>query len=172
MKNKIILMGYMASGKSTIAHLLADKLNCDAIDLDSFIEQKTGMKIPEIFKQKGEIHFRKLESRFLHKLLQQNNQFVLALGGGTPCYANNIISINKQAFSVYINLPVANLVERLKTEKHQRPLVAHLKDKDLTEFVAKHLFERQAYYNKAQIIIPAKELRPEEICKKIIEQIN
>jgi len=172
MKNKIVLMGYMGSGKSTIARLLAVKLNYVAIDLDSLIEQRTGMKIPEIFKQKGEIYFRKLESRFLNELLQQKKQFVLALGGGTPCYAYNIKIIKNQAFSVYINLPVATLVDRLKTEKEQRPLVAHLNNKDLTEFVAKHLFERQTYYNEAQIIIHAKGLSLENICNKIIKQLG
>lgn len=171
MKNKIVLMGYMASGKSTIAALLANKLNYEAIDLDDFIEQKAGIKVNDIFNQKGEIHFRKLESLFLDEILHKKDKIVLAVGGGTPCYANNIKIINKLATSVYIKLPISNLVERLKPERQQRPLVAHLNDKDLKEFVAKHLFERQNFYNQADIILPAQGLTPLETCKNILEKL-
>ncbi len=172
MKNKIVLMGYMASGKSTVAQLLASKLNFMVVDLDDYITKTTGLKINEIFKLKGEIYFRNLESRFLKELLQQKKQFVLALGGGTPCYGDNLKVIKEQAYSIYINLPITTLVKRLETEKHQRPLIANLNDTNLIKFVSKHLFERQVYYNQAQIIIPAKGLKPEEICQKIIKQLN
>jgi len=172
MKNKIVLMGYMSSGKSTIAKVLAKRLHFKAIDLDDYIVKKTGLEISEIFNNNGEVYFRKIESSYLNEILLQKEDFVLALGGGTPCYANNLKTIKKQAFSFYINLPINVLVERLKTEKLRRPLVAHLNDKDLSEYIAKHLFERQVFYNQANIIIPAEGLNPETICENIIAQLS
>jgi len=165
-------MGYMASGKSTIAKQLAKKLYFEAIDLDDYIVQKTGLEISEIFNQKGEVYFRNLESRYLNEILQQKNDFVLALGGGTPCYGNNLKTIKEQAFSIYIKLPINDLAARLKIEKHQRPLVAHLNDTDLTAYVAKHLFERQVFYSQANIIISAAGLSTDVICKNITKQLT
>ena len=83
----IVLIGYMASGKSTIGRILADKLNYSFIDLDDYIEEKEQTSVSEIFKSKGEIYFRKLETTSLQALLNNKDNLVLSLGGGTPCYS-------------------------------------------------------------------------------------
>lgn len=150
---KIILLGYMASGKSTISKLLAKKLQIEAIDLDDYIVEKEGLNINDIFKTKGEIYFRLQENKYLLELLNNKNNFVLALGGGTPCYANNMDLIMKMRNSIYLKANLNTLFDRLKNEKEDRPLISSLNDEKLKEFIAKHLFERGQFYGQASHIV-------------------
>lgn len=148
---KIVLLGYMASGKSTIGRILAEKKQISFIDLDEYIEKKERKTVSEIFEQKGEIYFRKQEHIYLEELLEQEGNFILSLGGGTPCYAGNmdvLLSFN-DVKSVYLKTSINTIVDRLITEKSKRPLVARLNKEELAEFVAKHLFERSYFYNQA-----------------------
>ncbi len=149
---KIVLIGYMASGKSTIGSLLAKKMNFSFIDLDNYIEEKEKMTVSEIFDKKGEIYFRKKEHLYLKELTTLDENIVLALGGGTPCYAGNmdIIIESKNTDAVYLKTSITTIVKRLVSEKSQRPLVARLEKNQLAEFVAKHLFERSYFYNKSK----------------------
>lgn len=162
---KVVLLGYMASGKSTIGRLLAEKMNLNFIDLDVYIEEKEQLSVEDIFKIKGEIYFRRQENYYLKELLESKSNFVLALGGGTPCYANNMELIKKSSntHSIYIQLKVVSLVERLLQEKSTRPLVANINDNDITEFIAKHLFERSYYYNQAEHVIGSDEISKEQL---------
>jgi len=137
---KIIVLGYMASGKSTISKKLANKLEINSLDLDTYIAKKEGNTIEEIFKNKGEVYFRKQENKYLNELLNNPNNFVLALGGGTPCYANNIELIAKKSTSIYLKANLNTLLKRLRVEKANRPLISNLNDEELLEFIAKHLF--------------------------------
>lgn len=144
---KIVLIGYMASGKSTIGKILAKELNLSFIDLDHYISDREQMSIPEIFTQKGEIYFRKIETKYLLEVLEKEQEFILSLGGGTPCYGNNMeIILNSDAASVYLKASIPTITERIRTGKRKRPLVAHLSNEELPEFIGKHLFERQFYY--------------------------
>ncbi|CAM1368979.1 shikimate kinase [Tenacibaculum xiamenense] len=153
---KVILLGYMASGKSFIGKILAKNMQLPFIDLDNYIEEKEKLTIPQIFERKGEIYFRTIENKYLNELLMNNDNYVLSLGGGTPCYGNNmeVIGKAKDTTSFYLKASINTIVNRLRGEKDQRPLVASLKDEDLLEFVAKHLFERNNYYSKATYTIP------------------
>lgn len=148
---KIVLLGYMASGKSTIGKILAEKLNLPFIDLDNYIEEKEEKTISELFKAKGEIYFRKQEHFYLKELLAKDESFVLSLGGGTPCYAGNmdVLATYKNAKTVYLKASITTITNRLMLAKEARPLVANLEKEQLTEFIAKHLFERSYFYNKA-----------------------
>ena len=92
---KIVLLGYMASGKSNIGKKLSKKLSMSFIDLDDYIIEKEKMTISDIFKAKGEIYFRLIENKYLKEILLEKKDFILSLGGGTPCYANNMEEINK-----------------------------------------------------------------------------
>ncbi|WP_299667335.1 shikimate kinase [uncultured Polaribacter sp.] len=151
---KIILLGYMASGKSTIGNALSKKLNMNFIDLDDYISKHEKCSIPEIFKTKGEIYFRRIENKYLKEILNSKDNFILSLGGGTPCYANNMeLMHNSEATSIYVKASITTLVTRLIKEKSKRPLVAALEDEQITEFVAKHLFERRFFYEQAKIVL-------------------
>ena len=151
---KIVLLGYMASGKSTIGIEISKKLYMNFIDLDAYISEREKRSISEIFNVKGEIYFRRIESFYLSEILNSKEDFVLSLGGGTPCYGNNMELIQKSdAKSVYIKASIKTLVARLLKEKSNRPLVADLENHQITEFVAKHLFERRFFYEQASITI-------------------
>ena len=150
---KTVLMGYMGSGKSVIGKAFSKKHNIDFIDLDDYIEKQEKCSISEIFKQKGEIYFRKIESIYLKELLNDRNSFILALGGGTPCYGTNMENILNKSKAVYLKCSVSELFNRLKNETNQRPLIATIGLSTLKEFIAKHLFERAPYYEQAAIVV-------------------
>ncbi len=167
----VILIGYMASGKSTIGKILAEKLHYDFIDLDSYIESNEGISVQNIFKNKGEIYFRKLETLFLNEIIDKKNNVVLSLGGGTPCYGRNMSIIQNASHvkSFYLKASISFLVNRLKTRKSKRPLIAHLKtEEELTEFIGKHLFERAPYYEQAEFKISIDNKSRNKIAKEII----
>jgi shikimate kinase len=148
---KIILLGYMGCGKSTIAKLLAIKVNLPCLDLDEIIEKKENAALKNIFSEKGEIYFRKLEHDIFSDLMKNQGSFILSLGGGTPCYANNHELLKgKNVFSIYLNGSIPTLYERLINEKENRPLIAAKSEGELKEYIAKNLFDRSYYYNQAQ----------------------
>lgn len=161
----------MGSGKSLIANELSGVLKKEKIDLDWAISQKVGLTIPEIFEKKGEIYFRKIEKEVLDDLLNAQNDIILSLGGGTPCYYNNMDTIKKKSKSIYLRANVRTLVERLSKEKDQRPLVARIGEDDLPNFIGQHLFERNQFYNRAEVIIDVDNLSPDEIVEKILEKL-
>jgi shikimate kinase len=170
---KIIVLGYMASGKSTIGKEISKKLELNFIDLDAYISEQEKRSIPEIFKIKGEIYFRKIENLYLKELLNNEGDFVLSLGGGTPCYANNMELIqNSKAKSIYIQASIPTLVTRLIKEKSNRPLVADLENGKITEFVAKHLFERRFFYEQAAITLNTENKSIPEIVSEISVGLN
>jgi shikimate kinase len=152
----VVLMGYMGSGKSTIGKELATILNYRFIDLDDYIVTKEKNSVLNIFKTKGEIYFRKKETDYLKELINSSDDLVLALGGGTPCYGNNIelMTGHINVASFYLKLSIPLLTERLFNEREKRPLISHLNSEDqLLEFIGKHIFERVAFYNQAQFTI-------------------
>jgi shikimate kinase len=166
---KIILIGYMASGKTTIGKILSESLQLPFYDLDFIIEQELKATINEIFEQKGELFFRKKEREVLEAFLNNADNYVLALGGGTPCYYDNFnLYQNQEIKSFYLKASVSTLLERLKTQKNTRPIVANLTEEELIEFVAKHLFERNYFYNQVQTIITVDNKNEEEIVSEIL----
>ncbi|WP_298777613.1 shikimate kinase [uncultured Polaribacter sp.] len=166
---KIVLLGYMASGKSSIGKLLAKKLNYQFIDLDDYIIEKEKMTISEIFKVKGEIYFRNIENKYLKEVILKGEKYILALGGGTPCYANNmeVINSSKDSVSIYLQGSTSTMIKRLIKKKSKRPLIASLGDDKIPEFVAKHLFERRPFYEQAKHTIKIDDVKKKEIAKKI-----
>ncbi len=161
----------MGSGKSHVSKILSEKLNFKLIDLDKEISKRNKMTIPEIFDKKGEIYFRKLERETLEEILASEKNVILSLGGGTPVYYNNMEIINHNSKSVFLRASVATLAERLSKQKEKRPLIANIADKNLAEFIAKHLFERNDFYNKAQISVITDNRTPEDIASEITEKL-
>jgi shikimate kinase len=120
------------------------------VELDELIEKKCEMTIEKIFSSKGELFFRRLEHQFFLDLLNEPKDLIISTGGGTPCYFNNHELLRgENIVSIYLKTSIDVLFERLIKEKQKRPLIANLKDAEIKEFIAKHLFDRSFYYNQA-----------------------
>ena len=173
MNNLIVLIGYMGSGKSSVAKALSSKLKTNHIDLDKFIEYSEGISISNIFKKKGEINFRKIERKYLENILKSKKYSIISLGGGTPCYFDNIEFINKFSNNtIFLKASIHELTERLFIEKDDRPIISHLKSKKkLNDFIAKHLFERNKFYNKTKIVIDTDKKGIEEIVWELLDKL-
>ncbi|WP_121967406.1 shikimate kinase [Myroides sp. N17-2] len=170
---KIILLGYMGSGKSTIGKILAEQLDLEFIDLDTEIEKKHQMSVSTMFKTKGEIYFRKQEHLLLHEIIETKDNFILSLGGGTPCYANNHLALQRDdVHSFYLRGSIKTLADRLEKEKEHRPLLNQNSDDTLEIFIAKHLFDRSYFYHQAKNIVTIDNKTPEQITQGIIQLLN
>ena len=163
---RIFLIGFMGCGKSTIGKKLAKTLSCKFIDLDKYIEGKTGKSIQQIFKEKGEKYFRVLETESLMEICKSDN-LVIATGGGTPCFFDNMQRILDKGICIYLKMEANNLTKRLSKEKSKRPLIENLTEKYLVNFIRKKLVEREVFYNKANHIIQAKNISEKDIIKLI-----
>ncbi|PHS66754.1 MAG: shikimate kinase [Flavobacterium sp.] len=172
---KIILIGYMGSGKSTVGKLLAKLKAIEFKDLDREIELLENRKIPDIFSDNGEIYFRKKEIETLKIVLEKNTNLVLATGGGTPCYGNTMefLNSNNKTVTIYLKSSIQTITNRLFEERNQRPLISHLNTKEeLHDFISKHLFERSYYYNQASIKTETDHLSVEEVVESIQQKLS
>lgn len=145
----IFLVGLMGSGKSFWAHKLSTALKIPAFDLDKEIEKAEARTIPEIFAEKGEAYFRQKENEVLKTFAQKNN-FILATGGGAPCFHDNINWMNDNGITIWIDEPLSTIASRLKKGKSHRPLIANIADEDLESFFYEMREKRKPFYSKAQ----------------------
>jgi shikimate kinase len=165
---KIVLVGYMGSGKTKIGQLLAGKLDLPFLDLDFLIENELQKSVMEIFSEEGEVFFRKKEHEIFKKVIQDESSYILSTGGGTPCYANNHLYLqNEDVFSVYLKASIPVLIGRLKNEVSNRPLLKNLNDEETFEYIAKHLFDRNYYYSQCKYTVSVDDKSPEEIVAEI-----
>ena len=165
---KVILVGYMGSGKSSVGKLLALQLGIPFYDLDAVIEDIEQLSISDLFEKKGELYFRKSENKILQQILHKDESFVLSLGGGTPCYYNNHeLLLQDGIVSFYLKATSAKLVERLQVEKESRPLVASLNKDELLDFVNKHLFDRSYYYHQVNHVVAIDEKSVDQLVDEI-----
>lgn len=170
---QIVLLGYMGSGKTTVGKNLAAILKLPFLDLDEYIEAGEKQSIAEIFEGRGELYFRNKEQLYLREILSQESDFVLSTGGGTPCYGDNLgILLASQAAVVYLKVPIMELVQRLTKQKAQRPLIRHIPDGELPEFIGKHLFERNNFYNRANLVIDCKAKSPQSVATEIAARVK
>ena len=144
----------MASGKTSKGKKLARKLEVDFIDLDEEIERKEGQNITTIFEVKGEAYFRQLEADVLRRI-PESTKAVIALGGGTPCFHENMKYVNERGTSIYIKRAATTILGRLRQNKAKRPLVAKLTDEELKAFISENLEKREAFYKKATLTFDA-----------------
>jgi shikimate kinase len=155
----IFLIGFMGSGKSTLGKRLAKKIGYDFIDMDHYIEEQEGLKVPAIFEQKGEKYFREQEKLFLANLEPDAN-IVVATGGGAPCFGNNIELMNEKGITVYLKMSPASLASRLEKARVIRPLVAGLESDHLRNYIENKLREREPFYNQAKCVIRGENVKP------------
>lgn len=151
---KLVLIGYMGSGKSSVGKALASELGYAFLDLDAHIESVERKSISKIFDDKGEIYFRKKENKVLRELISSEGNIVMATGGGTPCYGNSMEFLmgQEKTVTIYLKASLNFLTDRLFLERLNRPLIAHINNKAIMlDFIRKHLFERSFYYNKASL---------------------
>ena len=164
---KVFLIGFMGSGKSYWGRKLSEKLTLPFFDLDEQIESNEGKKISQIFAEEGEEYFRLLEKDTLHIISESHDSFIMATGGGTPCYFNNIEFMNKMGTAVWINTPIELLHERLMKDKAHRPLIKNLDDAQLKGFIIKKFSDRKIYYEQAEIVVEENEKSLEKIVEKL-----
>ena len=169
---KIVLLGYMGSGKSTVGRSLGSEFNLTYWDLDDLIIEAEKSSIKDIFKSKGEIYFRIQEGKHLESWLNGHDEGVLSLGGGTPCYGDNMEKVKKSATSVYLKASIQTISQRLRNEKNERPLIASLSDEQLTEYIAKHLFERRSFYEQAAHTINIDNKSVREITEELVDLLK
>ena len=174
MLNTIFLIGYMGAGKSVVGKLLSQINSFNFYDLDEYIEAKEGKKVSEIFNQNNEVYYRKIENKYLKEISLLKDNKIISTGGGTPCFQNNFEIINESpnSTSIYLKANIDVLVNRLKDSIDNRPIISHLTDEyKLKEFITKHLFERNYYYEKSRIKIVTDNLEPTEIVKLIASKL-
>ena len=164
---KIFLIGFMGCGKTHWGKLLSEKLGVPFFDLDEKITEQEGRPIDEIFKTEGEEYFRMLEKDVLHLLTESHESFVMACGGGTPCFFNTIDYLKRQGTVVWINCSTDCLYQRLIKEKDQRPLISSIPDDQLKTFIIKKYSSRKIFYQQASVILPEENVTLENMLNKI-----
>jgi len=148
--SKIYLIGFMGSGKSTVGKKLALSLKWSFIDLDEKIEAEAGMKIASIFSEKGELHFRHVESAVLKSLKNEENT-IISTGGGTPCFNDNMDFMIGTGLTIYLKMAPAQLKVRLSRSSHERPLIKDIEKSELEGFIENKLTEREKWYSRSDV---------------------
>jgi len=143
----VYLIGYMGVGKTTLAKLLAEQLQLSFWDTDQIIEQQEKRSIAEIFKKKGELYFRLLETGLLK---YYNSKGIMACGGGLAIHNNNMELINSKGISIYLKASSNHLYNQLKDDKQDRPLIANITNEELELYIGKELKNRSPFYELAQ----------------------
>ena len=146
--DKIFLIGMMGSGKSYWIKKMAKWNKCVGYDLDALIEMNEEKTIAEIFNEDGEDYFRKVEAKIL-RWFKEKKKFIIATGGGTPCFQENMHWMKKEGIVIWLDESVEVLVKRLSSEKQQRPLIANLSNAEIAANIEDKLVERHSFYCQA-----------------------
>ena len=146
---RIILIGYMGAGKTTVGRALAKELGIPFYDLDWYIESRMRKKVPQIFAEKGEDGFRTIEHNMLHEVAEFED-VIISCGGGTPCFFDNMDYMNAQAETVYLKARPEVLYDHLRMGRTERPLLTGKSPEELQSFIAEQLKLREPYYSKAR----------------------
>lgn len=167
MAKPIFIVGYMGSGKSTVAKKLATRLKYDFVDIDAAIVNMTGKEIADIFREEGEDAFRQLEHSILVSLCARTNT-VIATGGGAPCFYDNMTLMNKHGITVYLKMHPDSLASRIIASNTERPLLNKVSTDDMPAYISRHLLEREAFYNKAKVTIKGESIKTDELERLVI----
>ena len=162
---KVFLVGFMGCGKSTKAKQLANLLQCPVIDIDAVIVAQQGMSIADYFAINGEAAFRRLENEVL-KSFDYPETFVVATGGGLPCYFDNMEWMNENGVTVYLEMTPPQLVSRLHN-REKRPLLKGMDDEQLLVFINSKLEERNVFYHQSKVVLNSFDLEPKTLLEEI-----
>ena len=167
---RIVLIGYMGAGKTTIGRVLARTLQLEFFDLDWYIEARYRMKIPQIFAERGESGFREMEHAMLHEVCEMED-VVIACGGGTPCFFDNMDYINAQSECFYLKAEPEVLRAHLLMGKSQRPLIQGKSPEELITYIEESLKVREPFYQKARHVIPIEVIHTKEQIEHYVDEI-
>ncbi len=159
---RIYLIGFMGCGKSSFGKRLAKKLDYQFIDLDKEIEGRTGQSIDDLFRIGGELVFRKYEQEALSETIK-HTKAVIATGGGTPCFGDNMLFMNAEGVTVYLRMSLLSITHRLENARYRRPLVKNLKGKELADYVRHKLAEREEHYLQSHCVIKGETVKPDQV---------
>ncbi len=168
MNRIVFLIGYMGVGKTTIGKKLAKHFDLDFIDIDQSIENKFNCSISDYFKKFGETSFRNEERKELERIIKEHNSAIVSVGGGLPCFFDNIQLMNQKGITIYLHRPAKELFQRLKQGKSKRPLIANMSDEKLLEFIEESLKRREEYYSKALFTADRDSQETKELAKLIL----
>ncbi len=172
---RIFLIGYMGAGKTTIGRLLAARLNLSFVDLDLFIEKRFHKTINEIFAEKGEEGFRQMEREALHEVGEYED-VLISVGGGAPCFFDNIGFMNEKGQSIYLKVNADVLAVRLNIGKQSRPLLKDKSEAEIKNFIVSMLEKREPFYNQAKLVFDASDFGGkggvEQTISLLIEKLN
>jgi shikimate kinase len=149
---RVYFIGFMGCGKTHWGKAVSEKQKLPFFDLDEEIVKSEGRSVNELFAEMGEEYFRMAERDRLHQITEEHSSFVMATGGGTPCFFNNIDYLNQHGLTAWINCSVDCLYSRLVKEKEKRPLIRSLSDQQLHTYISKKYFDRRIFYQKARLI--------------------
>jgi len=168
---KIYIIGFMGSGKSTAGKKLASLMGWTFVDLDKNIEEFAGKSIPEIFAQDGETSFRVIEAKILRSLNSLKHA-VISTGGGTPCYDDNMEYMLGTGLTLYLKLTPGQLKSRLSQSSGDRPLIKGLGSHELQSFIEKKLADRERWYERSDIIIEGIDLDVNILLENVNSRLN
>ena len=146
---RIILVGYMGSGKTTVGKALSKEMGMMFYDLDWYIESRIRKTVSELFAERGEEAFRKIEYNMLHEVAEFED-VIISCGGGTPCFFDNMDYLNQQGDVVYLKATPETLYKHLLMAKVERPLLKGKSPEELIAYITEHLKEREPFYQKAR----------------------
>lgn len=168
---RIYLIGFKNSGKTTAGKKLAKKLDLEFLDLDELIEQNDGRTVPEIYSQDGEDVFREKERLALHQSGQMNN-VVISTGGGVPRFYNNMDYMKEKGTTIYLKLDEETLVGRLRVAAKSRPILKGKTPEQVRDYVHDLLTNHEHQYLKADLIVDAKNLAPDDLVARVLLNYN
>ncbi len=166
---RIYLIGFMGCGKSSFGKRLARKLEYPFLDLDQAVEVSSGLTVPEIFSKQGEISFRQMEKEELQRTVELP-EGVIATGGGTPCFYDNMDFMNAAGKTVYLKMSPLSLAHRLEYARRERPMVSGRKGDELLQLIKTKLQERETFYLQAHCIIKGETVKPDQVISLVFGQ--
>ena len=169
--NRIIIIGYMGAGKTTVGKALSKELGIPFYDLDWYIESRMRKTVAQLFAERGEENFRQIEYNMLHEVAEFED-VIISCGGGTPCFFDNIDYMNEQGETIYLKATPEGLYGHLKMGKTVRPLLLGKTEDELLSYIGQQLSVRENYYNKAKHVLDVSLLDNYEKIKITVKELR